>query len=251
MIRTLLSKLLPYRSFRRFLALHVGGIVVLLYVASSCQSIHIQGNELPLGRWFSFPEMWRLASALARWLYYIPAAFVVQIVCAEFELKLVRAQIIAGLERRDIIVGWLLQNALLTVFATVTAFAMAALVGINAGSGWEPGVALTSAVGFVLYGIAFLNFAVLAAVLLRRPVPALTALTLWPLVVEPAAGAILERYGLTAWHMYLPFTSLGYLAPFPGLSEPFVLLAPVTAAALGFAVLAPVLAWLRLERLDL
>ncbi len=252
MIRVVVARLGRYRSFYKFTALHAVGVFLLGYAASRLTNMDVQGQPMPFGLWFERPTAWGTVAALARWLFYFPAFFTVQIVCAELELKLVRAQVIAGQERRDVVLGWLLQSVILTLVAVAMSLLTAAALGHAAPSGaWDLASALRVELGFALYGLVFLSCAVLAAALMRRPVPALAVLFLWPIAAEPLLGFTLGHYGFEKWRDYLPFTSLGSLVPWPGTGATFDPTASMTIVSLGYGVAVVLLTWLHLAKRDL
>lgn len=253
MIRVVTARLTGYRSFWKFLGLQSGAIFLLAYVASRLSSFSVQGGELPIGAWFSPPMVWQTVCALARWVYFVPAFFTVQLVCAELELRLVRAQVIAGLEPRDSVVIWTLQNVLLTLAAVVaTVLTVFALGAFGSGAGeWSLANVMRAELGFALYGFVFLNGAVLCAVLLGRPVPAITLLMLWPMIVEPAIGFALQHYGLENLRDLLPFATLGTLTSFPGGGAEISPMSLTTLLCAGYGVGAALLTGLRLSHADL
>lgn len=253
MLRVILAKLVAYRSFWRFLALHVLGIVGCFYAGSNFVDLSLKGSVLPIGQWFSLPQAWTTTAAIARWLLYVPAFFTVQVVCAELELRLVRAHVVAGLERRDVVIGWVLQNALLTASGVVASLVAAAVFarGASAEGAYNLVSILHPQLGYALYGIAFLNFAILCAAFMRRPVPSLGLLMLWPLVLEPIVGWAFAKNGYPAVEKYLPFEALGTLVPLPGGGNGFDLSSPFSWLAVAYGVAASLLAWGRLRQLDL
>lgn len=253
MLRVILAKLVAYRSFWRFFAMHIVGILGCFYAGSNFVDLSLKGSVLPIGQWFSLPQAWSMTAAIARWLLYVPAFFTVQVVCAELELRLVRAHVVAGLERRDIVIGWALQNALLTASGVVASLAAAAVFARTASAegAYELGSILHPQLGYALYGIAFLNIAVLCAVGMRRPVPSLGLLMLWPLVLEPIVGWAFAKNGYPEVEKYLPFEALGTLVPLPGGGNGFDLASPFSWLAVAYGIAAGLLAWGRLRQLDL
>ncbi len=251
MIRLLARKLLPYRSFTKFTVLHVGAMLLLVFVATHLSSFSTNGGSLPLGAMFARPDAWQSVCALTRWLFFIPAFFVIQMVCAELEMKLVRAQILAGLERRQIIAGWLLQNVVVTVVATTAA--VAATLLICSSNGTEATTSpLVTELGFFLYGMLFLAFALLWAIVTRRPIPATVLLLCWPIAIEPLLGVALDHYVSDGLSSYLPFACFSSLVTWPtGGGAVLSLTAPSSLLSLGYGVIAILLGWLRLARLDL
>ncbi len=249
-LRVVFGKLSHYRSFYKFTGLHGVAILALAYIASSFSSVDVNGQAMPFAVWFEYPAAFGTVAVLARWLFYIPAFFTVQLVASELELKIVRAQIIAGWEHRDVVIGWLLQSLLLVLIGLSFAVITVAVLGrANANGTIDVTAALKVALGFVIYGMGFLSFAVLAAAVLRRPVPALVFLCLWPLMIEPLVGYGLERAELIGWRDFMPFATFGTLVPWPG-SEAFDPASTKTFVALGYAVLANVLTWAKLSSGD-
>ena len=99
--------------------------------------------------------------------------------------------------------------------------------------------------------MALLNAAVLSGVLLRRPVPAIMLLVLWPLLLEPILTFTLEHKQLAAVVPYLPFASLGTLVTWHDASAAFDPFALTTWVAIAYGLTAVLAAWLFLERADL
>jgi hypothetical protein len=247
MIRLMLARLLPYRSFPKFLALHGAGIVLLAYIASRFTSVEVQGQAQAISRLFEGAVAWHTVAGLTRWLYFVPAFFTVQLVASEMELRLVRAQVVAGLEHHHVVLVWGLQSTLLAAFGAVVAGFISAVLG---GSGIGP--ALVTESGLFLYGLIFLSAAVCMTVYLRRPVPALVLLIAAPFVIAPMVGYVMGHYGLTQASEYLPFSTLHHLVPWPEDGLPInPTVSAGTLAACGYGVLANVLTWLRLKTTDL
>ena len=223
MIRVVIARLLPYRSFWKFVALQVVSIVLLFYIGSNISASTINGDTSPFAQMFILPDAWISACALGRWLFFIAALFTIQIVTAELELKLVRAQTIAGQERFQIVAGWAVQSALLVAIAAVATglTPMAVSLSTSGTAGWDLLKLAKTELGFCLYGFSFLGLACLCATLLRRPVPALILLALLPLAIEPLLGLILTRNGLGDWKAYLPFAAMDSLVPWPNADKPF------------------------------
>lgn len=247
MIRFVLARLLHYKSFYKFLALYVGVSLLLVFIASSVM-MATDDQQLPLAQIFRMPGAWATVTAITRWTYYIFAFFTVQLVCAEQELRLVRAYVIAGHERVGPVLGWLLQSLLLTAVAVLVAIIAVLWRGQYGSASLSD--AARPLVGFGLYGVVFLSISVLAALLMRRPVPTIALLCFWPLAIEPIVGLLLRRWNLDDWSAYFPFSTLSTLVAWPG-SSPFVLAAPTTFAAAGYGLLALGASWLLLAKRDL
>ena len=252
MMRVVLAKLSHYLSFWKFVALHVAAMVAVAYAAAHLTDIQVQGSSIPFADFFTLPTAWRTACYLGRWLYFIPAFFVIQFVAAEMELKLVRAQIIAGLERHAIVVGWIVTNGLMALIGVAGAVVTVFLFGKSSGSGDSAAwAAITSIAGFFLYGLVFLTFAMLCAVVMRRPVPAIALLLLWPMAAEPLLGLALDHYVAAGVSDYLPFGSLSTLTPMPGNAPAFAFASIKTWVSAMYGIIAAVAAWGRLAALDL
>jgi ABC-type transport system involved in multi-copper enzyme maturation permease subunit len=253
MIRLLSARLLPYRSFAKFSLLQVMAVILLIYVVSHFSSFSVQGEDVPIGSLFSRPQGWQSAAALVRWLFFIPAFFTVQLICAELELKIVRAQLIAGLERHNIVAGWTLQNSLLAIIGVATTVvATLAFCKVAEGGADDFVFALAAESGLFLYGVIFLNCAMLCAVFMRRPIPALVLLIAWPLVIESLIGVLLDKYVYAGISQYLPFSSFSTLASWPkGPGTGFDPTATLSLLSIGYGVLVPIVTWWRLRQIDL
>lgn len=253
MIRLVIARLLPYPSFWKFIALQVVSIVLLFYVASNISAATMHGDAAPFAQMFVLPQAWMTACALGRWLFFIPALFTIQIVAAELELKLVRAQTITGQERYHIVAGWAIQSTVLVVVAALTTALTPMLVSLSSSgtAGWDLMKLAKAELGYCLYGVSFLGLAGLCAILLRRPVPALILLTLLPLAIEPLLGMILARNGLSEWKPYLPFAAMDTLVPWPSADTAFAPNSPLTYLSIAYGLLFYVATGLRLHWTDL
>jgi hypothetical protein len=250
MIRVVLAKLRGYRSCTRFAALFAGSVLLVAFIGSHVTTFATSGEATPISALLGGPNAWAAVCGLTRLLVVIPAFFVVQLVAAELELRVTRAQVIAGLERHDVVFAWTVLNALLAALAVIVAAVTVLLLG---GAEARTGAALAKGAGALaglfVYALAYLGIATFCAALLRRPVPALALLLGGQLALEPLVGLMLERYGLGKVEPYLPFETLKTLTPWPG-GEPLALTS-FTAAAVAWGVAAVLLTWARLVRADL
>lgn len=211
--RLLVAKLLPDLSFRKYAALHFLSILALAYVLSGITGFMINAEELSLASMFQWPQIWTTIASYSRWLFAIPAFFIIQTVCADLELKIVRAHLIHGMERWQVTVLWQLQSALLASIGVVASTVAALSFGQPhlRDIGHELGFILRTELGYGFYGVIYLNFAILMALGFRRPAPAIGLLLAAPALIEPAIGLLLERYGYGFAKEFLPFACLGTL----------------------------------------
>lgn len=247
MIRSLFYKLAPYKSFHKFVLLQVVGLFLLFFIASRFSSLAVQGAELPLGDLFTLPAAWRTSVALSRFLFWIPAVFLIQLICAELELKIVRAQIIAGLERYQLVLGWVVLGFVLSIIGVVaTILCVGALAH---GSGYKG--MIDSCTSLAVYGFSFMCWAVLAATLMQKPVPSIVLLFMGPTIIESMAHYALGYYDFPAAQAHLPFAVLAELVAWPNLAVGATLSLPTVFEALAFGVVAAIGAAWRLHKMDL
>ena len=253
MLRLTLSKLIGYRSFWRFFLLHLLAIPALFYVGSNFVEFSMQNSTLSIGQWFKLPQAWQTVAALSRALLFIPAFFIIQLVCAELELRLVRAHVAAGLERHDVVGSWIVTNALQVLAGSIVSLGTVALLAKSPDSAadWDLGRIFRQQFGYILYGLCFLNMAVLIGLSTRRPVYAIGILMLWPMVIERLLGFVLTRNKLGHLNPYLPFEAMATLVPFPESHAMFEILAPSSLVSIAYGCGFALLAWLRLRQLDL
>lgn len=253
MLRITLAKLLRYPSFWRFFLLFTLSIPLSFYAGAYFVDFALSDSALPIRLWFQRPHAWATVATLARWLLFAPAFLIVQIICSEIELRLVRAQVAAGLERHEIVIGWILINTLQILAGSLISLGTVALLarmnedGLDSSSIqiWAPQL------GFLIYGFSFLNFAILAALTLRRPAPALALLILWPLLIEPFIGWQLGHQGYASLKKYLPFEALAAAVAAPLGELSWASLAMPMSLSLAWGLAAGLGAWAYLRRINL
>lgn len=253
MLRLTLSKLLRYPSFWRFFALFLAAIPLGFYAGAYFVDFALSDTGLPMRLWFQGPHAWATATTIARWGLFAPAFLIVQLICSEVELRLVRAQVAAGLERHEIVLGWILINTLQILAGGLISLLTVALLARASDDGatanlmqiWAPQL------GFFIYGFSFLNFAILAALTLRRPASALGLLILWPLLIEPFISWQLSHQGYASIKKYLPFEALAAAVPAPLGELSWASLATPMAVSLAWGCAAALGAWAYLRRINL
>ncbi len=101
------TKLIPYRAFWVFFALHV--IFLLLITASigKLEQFAIPGETY----FFSFPEVWFHLTLVASYLHLLPGILFIMLVCNEFTFRTFRQNVIDGLGRHEAVLAKFLAAA--------------------------------------------------------------------------------------------------------------------------------------------
>lgn len=253
MLRITLSKLTAYRSFWRFLATYTVAIPAIFYAGSNILEFSIENTALPFGQWFQLPQAWQTVTALSRFLLFIPAFFIIQLVCAEVDLRLVRAHVASGLDRHEIIACWVLTNVLQLAVGSIVSLMTVALLanGASPAAGWKLTTILLPQVGNLIYGLTFLNLAMLIGLIMRRPVPAIGVLMLWPMMIERLVGYVMSRNSLDRFVMYLPFEAMAKLVSLPQGDITVNVWGTSSWVVIAYCLLFTALAWGRLRQMDL
>lgn len=234
-------RLLGQRSFWRFAVFQFLLLLLIASVADGLSSLSLGGQELPLAQLFAFPRAWHTLATLGCWVYLFPAFALVQIVCSEWELRLVRAHVVAGFGRWTVLGQWLLINLASVAIGVGALLAAGALLAYRQeDSPWQDSLAIMHALlDYAVFGFGYLAIALAVAVQVRRPAPALASLLAWPVIVEPVLGYSLRQWELPGLEPYLPFKALLTLVPWPGpASYGADFGSPVTIVAIAYAALA-------------
>jgi ABC-type transport system involved in multi-copper enzyme maturation permease subunit len=161
-----------------------------------------------------FPQIWHNLTYLAGFFKIVPALIVITSVSQEFAHRTARQNIIDGLSRQQYMLGKLFVVVLLTICSVAFVFGLGMFFGITnadrqhaAGAGAEMVYLAAYAVEFFTY----MCYALLMAVLVKRPAVALVLLLVIDIMAEPFLGLFLGA----KLRAYMPFMVVDDLIRFP------------------------------------
>jgi ABC-type transport system involved in multi-copper enzyme maturation permease subunit len=195
LFRIELIKVRSNASFWVLLSLHIA--IILLIVLSGklfLRSIHLDGDfmknaidtaAVPI---YQFPDIWHNITYIAAFLKFILAIFVIISITSEITYDTLRQNIMNGLSRADFIVSKLYMIFLLAFGSAAFLFITTLTVGIIS----TPDVEVNDMVkyaGFIpayfLLISAYLIFAMLIGLLIKRTGLAMGLMFLYTLIIEP------------------------------------------------------------------
>jgi ABC-type transport system involved in multi-copper enzyme maturation permease subunit len=195
LFRIELIKVRSNASFWVLLSLHIA--IILLIVLSGklfLRSINIDGDfmknaidtaTVPI---YQFPDIWHNTTFIAAFLKFILAIFVIISITSEITYNTLRQNIMNGLSRADFIVSKLYMIFLLSFGSAAFLFITALTVGLIS----TPDVQVSDMVkyaGFIpayfLLISAYLIFAMLIGLLIKRTGLAMGLMFLYTLIIEP------------------------------------------------------------------
>jgi ABC-2 type transport system permease protein len=209
-------------TFWVLVGLHIG--IVLLIVLSGkvfLGTLTIDGNNLknfagmnniPL---YQFPDIWHNITYVAGFLKFILAIYVIISITNEITYDTLRQNIMNGLSRVDFILSKLFLVFLLSLGSTLFVF----ITGFSLGITTTTNLALHDVIkysGFIpayfLQLSAYLIFALLIGLLIRRTGLAMGLLFLYSLIVEPVLGLRIHSEAIKG---FLPMKSISNLIHMP------------------------------------
>jgi ABC-2 type transport system permease protein len=190
-----LIKIRSNASFWVLASLHIGIIMlVLLSGKVFIKTLNIDGQSLtnmvnlssiPI---YQFPDVWHNFTYIAAYLKFILAIYVIISITGEIGYDTLRLNIMNGLSRGEFIVSKMFMILLLSFFSTMFLF----IVGLTVGLTSTPDLQLHYIIkysGFVpayfLELTAYLIFALLIGLLIKRTGLAMGLLFLYTLIIEP------------------------------------------------------------------
>lgn len=209
-------------TFWVLVSLHVA--IILLIVLSGrvfLKNLDINGNSLkslvdqthiPL---YQFPDIWHNLTYVAGYLKFILAIYMIISITNEFAFDTLRQNIMNGLKRSDFIATKLILAGMLALGSTVFIF----LTGLVTGLASTPDAGITDMLKYAVFVpayflqvSAYLVFALLVGLLIRRTGLAMGLLFLYTLIIEPL---IALRIGSDLAKGFLPLKAIGNLIHMP------------------------------------
>ena len=228
MIRLLTLEWLKLRHYRPFWVLLVLYFVVLGLVSCSVmfffeyitsQGAEFEGIKPTMIPFYDFADIWQNLTYLATYFKIFLGFIVVMSITNEYDYKTVRQNIIDGLTKWEFISTKLLVILALSLATTLFMF----LVGLVMGWIYSPvqGASVIFAnaeflLAYLLDVTAFLAFALLVGMLIKRTGFAIVLLAFYSLFIEPIATTILmARYPDLVLYQYFPIRAINNLISVP------------------------------------
>lgn len=218
-------KLKSYRPFWVLLTLYfvVLGLVcsgIMLYFEYlASRGVEFDGLDPSMIPFYDFFDIWQNLTYLSTFFKIFLGFIVVISIANEYSYKTIRQHIIDGLTRWEFLASKLLIILAITVVNTLFVF----LLGVILGSIYSPVQGLDvmfENAGFLLaYFLdvgAFLVFALLVGMLIKRTGFAIVLLALYTLFLEPIGVLILGHfYGEYTFYQYFPIRAINNLIQIP------------------------------------
>lgn len=218
-------KLRHYRPFWILLILYfvvlglVSCSVMLFFEYITSQGAEFEGIKPTMIPFYDFADIWQNLTYLATYFKIFLGFIVVMSITNEYDYKTVRQNIIDGLTPWEFLGTKLLVIVALSVATTVFMF----LVGLVMGWIYSPvqgaSVVLANAgflLAYFLDVLAFLVFALLVGMLIKRTGFAIVLLAFYALFIEPIATSILmATYPDLSFYQYFPIRAINNLIAVP------------------------------------
>jgi ABC-type transport system involved in multi-copper enzyme maturation permease subunit len=195
LFRIELIKIQSNASFWVLTSLHVG--IVLLVILSGrlfLNSISLNGESItnlldpkaiPI---YQFPDIWHNISYVAGYLKFILAIYVIISITSEISYDTLRQNIMNGLSRIDLIISKLFLIILLSLASTVFLFLTGLIIGLFSTPDVQPNDLIKYS-GFIpayfLMLTAYLIFAFMIGLLIKRTGLAMGLMFLYTIIIEP------------------------------------------------------------------
>ena len=168
---------------------------------------------------FEFPTVWEFQGYIGSWLVFVILGYMVlHMFTTEVSYKTMRQNIITGYTKKDFFISKVLVIVCLSLFATALYFISCLILGKihTPNSDFE----LTfhndwASVRFFIMSMAYMSFALLMAVLLRRGGLAMFLYFAVALILEPIAKGVIYYYFKSNAMNYLPLNLIEDLMPSP------------------------------------
>lgn len=178
-------KVKNYTAFWILMIIYIIGVLGLNYITwyINNEAIKQPVGEMLLSRVYSFPKVWQTVGFMSSWLLYFPGMLIIMLMANEFNFKTHRQNIIDGWSRKEFVHVKIFLCFVVAVFITLFCVLTALLFGFASGSSFS-----FSGIEFVGYtflqALAYMLFALLIAVLLRRSGVAMGIYFIYGLVLE-------------------------------------------------------------------
>lgn len=228
MPRLLAIEWLKLKSYRPFwilmtlyflvLALVLSGVMLFFeYLAS--RGAEFNGIDPSIVPFYDFADIWQNMTYLATFLKIFLGFIVVISITNEYSYKTIRQHIIDGLTRWEFLGSKLLIILAIAVVNTLFVFVLGLILGWIYSPVQGMDVMFEHAgflLGYFLDVFAFLTFALLVGMLIKRTGFAIVLLALYTLFIEPIGALVLSiEYSEYTFHQYFPIRAINNLIQVP------------------------------------
>lgn len=213
------KKLKPYRLFQVLVFLYIVLLPLGFLIGKNIELPEQMGGTLSL---YTFPKVWDALAYAGNWISFFFLGFLgVLLVTNEFSYKTLRQNLITGMSRTEYFSGKILFMVVTSLFVAI----YYAIVAVGIGAFYTDYVQFDRVFShanlipqYFLMSFAYMNFAFMLGILLRRMGLALFLYFVYTLLIE-----MILRYYFhakifgenTASKNYYPLNSFEDLAPFP------------------------------------
>ncbi|MEM6841635.1 MAG: ABC transporter permease [Bacteroidota bacterium] len=218
-------KLKSYRPFWILMILYfvvlglvLSGVMLFFeYVAS--RGAEFNGLDPSMIPFYDFADIWQNMTYLATFLKIFLGFIVVISITNEYSYKTIRQHVIDGLTRWELLAGKLSIILVITIVNTLFVLVLGLILGLIYSPVQGLDVMFENAgflLAYFLDVFAFLTFALLVGMLIKRTGFAIVLLALYTLFLEPIAALILsEVYSQYTFTQYFPIRAINNLISVP------------------------------------
>ena len=176
-----------------------------------------------VGNPFSFPEVWHTVAYGTSIFLVIPSIVVIMLITNEYTYKTHRQNVIDGWNRKQFMIGKLIDVLILTIILTGLYIIVCLLIGFtNTDAQTKITTANIKYIGlFALQTFAQLSLAFLVGLLVRKSFIALAVFMFYAVIAEPILVRILKYKYQNEIGQYFPMEISNRLIPTPGFFSRF------------------------------
>jgi len=180
-------------------------------------SMFIPGPET----YYSFPAVWQYVGYAGNWMvFFFLGVVVIYLICAEVNYKTQRQTMINGMPRATYFLSKFLAIAAISFFATIYYAIVCAGIGMYFTDDWDFAFIFENEWAiprYFLMSFAYLSFAGLLAILLKKAGLAIFIYMTYAIIVEPLlkVGLKFKDWAIGDYANYMPLNAIEDLMPNP------------------------------------
>lgn len=198
-----------------------GGMFFLQWLKS--KGAEFRGFDPTILPIYDFPDVWQNMTFIASFLKIVLAFIVINSVHNELNHRIVRQNVIDGLDKKDWLLSKLLSNAMIALYAVGIVFVVSFFMGMiysHADMKAEFYVNIHYLLFYFLDVFIYLCFALMLILIFKKGVLVIIGLLMYTLAFEPVACIIISELPPFPDHLrfiseILPVAALRGLLPFP------------------------------------
>ncbi|PLX01247.1 MAG: hypothetical protein C0594_13650 [Marinilabiliales bacterium] len=213
MIRLLkieLKKAFSFNGFWVILGIHAGLFILVSVLLSNISF----GENMVLGQYFAFGEVWNSITWLASWFNILLGILVIIMIGNEFHFRTFRQHVIDGLSKSNVFAGKALLIAVLAVYGLMLVLLSSLIYGsiFTVGESFELILQNSYFLAiFFLQALGYMSFAMMIIILIRNTGLSILAFILYMLIVESIIGSFFHDKIST----FFPGKIISSLTPMP------------------------------------